>query len=239
MTRGTFAQWAIAIVQHDLRNRPEQEFAGKVETDQSRHNDWCDARADQFRESTVSGCEGEYFGGRSNEAACEPDSLGLVAIQQGIRCTPCQHGLQIPGQVYGVSDSGVHSLSAGRAVTVSCVTQYEGPSLAELLGDPVVDPVCGDPVDFSNLNFQMLYGAVADIREAQALRTVGPLVANCSDETRAPPPGKREYCEKVGFVEIDVQLAVEGRAARLDIGDIEDLSVGSPWIPSSHGFPHE
>jgi len=53
----------------------------------------------------------------------------------------------------------------------------------------------------------------------------GALVAHRADQARAPLALEREDREKVGFVEIDVQLAVDRRPGRLDVGDIEDPGV--------------
>ena len=67
---------------------------------------------------------------------------------------------------------------------------------------------------------------VADVLEFQDHPGVGALVAHRADQPGAALAGQREHGQEVGLVEVDVQLAVDRRARRLDVGDIEDLPVG-------------
>ena len=56
---------------------------------------------------------------------------------------------------------------------------------------------------------------------------VGALAAHRADQPGAALAGQREDGQEVGLVEIDVQLAVQRRAGRVDVGDVEHLPVGA------------
>ena len=55
----------------------------------------------------------------------EADSLRLVSRKQRlIRIAP-QHRRQLPGEIDGVTDTGIHSLTADRAVNVCGIAEQE------------------------------------------------------------------------------------------------------------------
>jgi hypothetical protein len=68
---------------------------------------------------------------------------------------------------------------------------------------------------------------IADIFKLECIGPVSALVPHGSDEAGSPFPGQREYPQEIGLVEIDVQFAIERRASRFDIGDVEDLPVST------------
>ena len=76
----------------------------------------------------------------------------------------------------------------------------------------------------------MLDRAAADILERKRIGKVGPLIPHGADQARAPLSGQGKNRQEIGFVEIDMQPAVERRAGRLDIGHIEDLTIGAAGI---------
>src|SRR5262249_18554963 len=45
------------------------------------------------------------------------------------------------------------------------------------------------------------------------------------DQAGSSLPSQRKHRQEIGLVEIDVELTVDRRASRLDIGDIEDLPI--------------
>ncbi len=77
----------------------------------------------------------------------------------------------------------------------------------------------------------MLDSAIAHILEAQILRVIRPRIAHGTDQACPSLAGKREDRQKVGFIQVNVQLTVECRAARLNVGHIEDLPVGAAGKP--------
>ena len=66
-----------------------------------------------------------------------------------------QHGGELPGEVHGVADAGVHALAADRAVDVRGVAEQEGAALAEVLRHAVVHAVGREPVHLLDLDLQV------------------------------------------------------------------------------------
>ena len=66
--------------------------------------------------------------------------FGLVAVQQPGRGDPAHRQRQLPRQVPGVLDPGVHALAAGGWVQVRRVAGHEHPPVAVPVHDPVADP---------------------------------------------------------------------------------------------------
>ena len=58
---------------------------------------------------------------------------------------------------------------------------------------------------------------------------VGALVAHGADQARAALAGQRKDRQEIRLVEVDVQLPVDRRSGRLDIGDVKHLAVGAAW----------
>ncbi|MNO88224.1 hypothetical protein D3C76_796630 [compost metagenome] len=84
----------------------------------------------------------------------------------------------------------------------------------------------------------MLDGAAADILEREGLGVLGPFIAHGSDQAGAAGAGQGKNREKVGFVQVHMQLAVEGCALGLDVGDIEHLLVGTSGEFDTQGLAH-
>ena len=69
--------------------------------------------------------------GRRDQAPREGDALGLVGVEQRGVGASVQHRGELPGEVHGVADAGVHPLAADGAVDVRGVAEQEGAALAE------------------------------------------------------------------------------------------------------------
>jgi hypothetical protein len=54
-----------------------------------------------------------------------------------------------------------------------------------------------------------------------------PLVAHRADQPRMACAVQRENRQEVGFIEIDVQLAIEGGPRSIYVGDIKHLLIGA------------
>jgi hypothetical protein len=65
------------------------------------------------------------------------------------------------------------------------------------------------------------------VLEFQCIGPVRALVAHGTDQAGSPLPGQGEDRQDIGLVEIGVQLAIDRRAGRFDIGDIEELAIGA------------
>ena len=86
--------------------------------------------------------------------------------------------------------------------------------------------VSREPVHLPHLELHVRHRQGADVVELQRLRMLGALVAHRADQPRTSLAGQREHREEVGLVEIDMQLAIDRRAFRLDVGDVEHLPIG-------------
>ena len=64
------------------------------------------------------------------------------------------------------------------------------------------------------------------------------LVPHRPDQSGPPVSGQREDAEKVRLIQINVQFPVNRWSVRLDIGDVEELSIGAARITGVHGLPH-
>ena len=65
----------------------------------------------------------------------------------------------------------------------------------------------------------------------------GRLRAYGADEPHASRAFHRKDCEEVRIIECDVELAVGDRAARLDIGDVEEVRIGAAEERGAESLP--
>jgi hypothetical protein len=77
----------------------------------------------------------------SRPAARKGDALRLVAVEKAWISAPLEHRCELPGEVDGVSDAGVHALLADGAVDMGGVAEEEGAAFAEMLRHPVMDVI--------------------------------------------------------------------------------------------------
>jgi hypothetical protein len=64
------------------------------------------------RRAALCGDKGEGAIGGGNQAARELDPVGLLTVQQTVRRTARKHRCQFPSKIDGVTDLGIHSLTA-------------------------------------------------------------------------------------------------------------------------------
>src|SRR3977135_932951 len=81
----------------------------------------------------------------------------------------------------------------------------------EMLSNAVMNAISREPTDLLHLHLHVLDRAVADILEFQGLGVLCALVAHRADRPSMAFTLQREDREEVGFVQIDMQLAIEGR----------------------------
>ncbi len=85
--------------------------------------------------------------GAADDFLADGPALGVVAGEQaGVGRARAGQG-ELPGQVPGVLDAGVHSLGAGRRVDVGGVPGDEDPAVAVAVHDPVADAEHRGPAD--------------------------------------------------------------------------------------------
>src|SRR5262245_62634862 len=80
----SLAQGAMAIIDHDLRYRPEQEFTKEAEFHQRREYRRHESRADDVSELSLGGGKGEHPVRCFDQAVCESDTLGFVAVHERV-----------------------------------------------------------------------------------------------------------------------------------------------------------
>jgi hypothetical protein len=81
MTCRSAAQWAVAVVEHDLGNRAEEILTGKLETDEARHHYGRDACPYHIRQPTVGSREGKYLVGGRDQSSCEFTALSIITVE--------------------------------------------------------------------------------------------------------------------------------------------------------------
>ncbi|GAB3784108.1 hypothetical protein GCM10028797_12620 [Dyella agri] len=138
-----------------------------------------------------------------------------------------QHGGKFPCQVYRIADAGIHALAAGRAVDMRGVAQQKHTPLPEGRCHPVMHVVGREPVHLHDVESEMCDRAWTDVVERQFAVFIGGF-AHGADQAYAALFLEREDREKVGVVEIDMQLMVGGRALGLYVSDVKPLCVSSP-----------
>ena len=89
------------------------------------------------------------------------------------------------------------------------IAQQKCAALTEVIRHAVMHTVSRKPVHPVDLQLQVLDRAGADVLELQGFGMLGAFVPHCADQPRATFAGQREEREEVGFVQVDVQLAID------------------------------
>jgi hypothetical protein len=106
------------------------------------------------------------------------------------------------------------------------VTEQKGATLAEVLRHPMMHVIGREPIHLVDLDLKVVDRAAADVLEPERIGLIGAFVPHGSDQTSPAFAGQGEDSEEVGFVEVDMQFAVDRGTGRLDVGDVEDLAIG-------------
>ena len=112
-----------------------------------------------------------------------------------------QDGRELPGQVDGISDAGVHALPADGAVDVRGVAEEEGATLLEVVRDAVVHMVRREPVHVIDLDAEPLDRSLADVVPGEPPGCVSASARTVPIRRARPAPCIGKSGEKVGFVE--------------------------------------
>src|SRR5882757_9755822 len=137
VTGGADAERPAAIVEHDLRNSAEHEFASRFECQNAGNDHRCDPRANEVSDAAIGRHEAECTVGGRNQSPGETYSLGLIAVEEMIGRAIGQHRRKLPRKIDSVADPGVHALTAGGTVNMRRVTQQEGAASAEMIRHPM------------------------------------------------------------------------------------------------------
>jgi hypothetical protein len=176
--------------------------------------------------------------GGGHQPAREADALGLVAVEQGVRRAGRDHRGQFPGKIDGIADPGVHALATNRTMDMRRIAQQKGAALAKMIRDAVVHAIAREPVHLLDFNFQMVDRAVADIGELQRGVVVAVGFPHHADQPHTFLQRERKDRQKIGFIEIDMEFAIDRRPGTIDIGDIESLLVSASRKSRFHGLAH-
>ena len=165
-------QRAIGIVNTCLRNEAEYRVTSWREAYRDREYQWRDESSRDFAADALGnhGCERSIRG--CNQGSGEAYALRLVSIQQGRIGTPLNDVRELPSEIDRIADSGIHALTAYRAVDVPRIAQKEALSGAEPFGDAMVNTIYREPIQFRNLDTELTLYSVTNIfkREIGAIR---------------------------------------------------------------------
>ncbi len=118
------------------------------------------------------------------------------------------------------------------------IAEQKRPAVSKVLGHAVMHAVGGEPVYVFDVHFQLLDGAAADVDKLQGFGTLGAFVTHRADQSRAAFAGQWKHREKIRLVQVQMQLAIQRRAAGRDIGDVENLLIGAAGEVGVEGFAH-
>jgi hypothetical protein len=114
------------------------------------------------------------------------------------------------------------------------IAEQESAAFPEVLRHAVVDTIGREPVHFFNLDFEILNDPAADVLELECINKLGAFIAHRADQPRTSLSGQREYREKIGLLEVDMEFIVKCWAGGFDIPDVEKVAVGTAWISRAH-----
>ncbi len=211
----------------DLRHRPEKAAgASRAKAKDDRRHDGNEARTNDSRDPALSRHDREAAIGGLDQPPRERDALGLVGIEDRRAGLALEHGRELPREIHGVTDAGVHPLAAHRTVDVGGVAEEEGSAVAEARRHAMVDTVRREPVHPGVRELHPIHRSALDVVERD--RVIG-LLASVHEAHQAQVSGtlQREDQEEIRVLDVDVQLIVDDGTARLNVGDIEVSLIGA------------
>ena len=124
--------------------------------------------------------------GAPDDLLADRAALGLVAVEQARRRRRPDRERELPGEVVGVLDAGVHALGAGGRVDVRGIAGHEDPAGAVAVDEPVADPEDRRPAQVR----RGVGRGASRSRTAWMSASVGARRSASSPcATSAPPPG--------------------------------------------------
>lgn len=190
----------------------------------------------QFAADALTHHGGEGAIGGRDERSCKADALRLVRIEQRCVRALLNYVGKLPAEIDGVSYAGVHTLSAGGTVYMAGISQQKRATHTETIGYAMMNAIGREPIQLRYLYADELFCAAANLVEVDVV-AIGQFGRNKADETlhAAGANGKHEG-EDV-LAEADVQIAIEA-AVDFDVGDVEELVVGSSGETYAEGLPY-
>src|SRR5207249_7494493 len=155
-SRPARAEWAVAVADDELRHGPKEIPAGSGRPKDAGDNEWEQPRPHERGAATGLRRDLPRPIGGGDEPSREADALGLIALEQRRGRAAAHDSGELPGEVHGVPDSGVHSLRADGTVHVRRVPEKKRSTHTEAGRHSVVDAVGREPVDPLDLETQLL-----------------------------------------------------------------------------------
>ena len=186
-----------------------------------------DLGAEQAGKPAVGDDQPERPVGRVQQPSRDRDALFLVGIEQRRAGLTLDDERELPGQVVGILQAGVHALRADRAVDVRGVAEQEAAAVAEARGASVMDAVGGKPG--AGLERQSGSRLVAQGGNHGLEVHVVPVAQGRRQDADDPPvilPAHGEQQVKAILPQVDVDLVRNHAARHLRIGDEEHVLVG-------------
>src|SRR6202012_2271707 len=152
-----------AVVDGGLRDGAEEGRAHALRGGQAGKKARDDLEGGEARELAVGGDGGEGLVGGGDEALGEGDAFGLEGVEDGRGRAIAKNGGELPGDVHGVADAGVHALPADGRVDVRGVAEEEDAAAAEVFGDAMVHAVAGEPIDVLDVDVDPIEDVLGDV----------------------------------------------------------------------------
>jgi hypothetical protein len=93
------AERAVAVIQGDLRNGPEEILASRLEGHRCGDYHGRDARTNDIGGPALGGDKAEHTIGRRDQPPGKADPFRLVTVEQGVGRMTGQNRRQLPGQI--------------------------------------------------------------------------------------------------------------------------------------------
>ena len=176
---------------------------------------------DHLRESAVS---------RGHQRPRKGNPLGLIAVYKQRIGAALQYVCELPAQIYGIADAGIHALPASGAVNMSGVPQKKGAAGLESVRDTVVHAVGRKPIHLRHFYVQQILNLAPDVLKSQ-LGVFRQLRRHKADQPLHAARANGKHQREDMRAEIDVEIALEA-AVYLHVGDEKSWSYVPPGNPT-------
>lgn len=222
----TAADRAFAILDADLRGEAEHISASGGELDEGGEDVGHEKAANEGGENTAAGDAGEGAVGGGNEGASEGEALRLIAIEDfGSGAARNDRG-EFPRQINGVTDAGVHALTAGGAVDMAGVAADKGVVDAEVVGDAMVDFIGREPIHLVDANVGHVFGDAANVLEGDFFGFLGSVGNDADEAVLAGGANGKDDQEKIG-TKAEIDVVVNGAGEEMNVGHVKEAFVSA------------
>ncbi|MNL11656.1 hypothetical protein D3C87_1324980 [compost metagenome] len=103
----------------------------------------------------------------------------------------------------------------------------------------MVHAIGREPVQLIDLHLHVLDSPAADVFKTQGFGALGAFIAHRTNQPGTSFAGQRKHREKIRFIEIHVQFAIERRPTALHVGHVENLLISAAGESGVQGFAHD